>query len=153
MKRFLVALVAFFIASFLVGQMLGSGFLGLVVGLVAAVIVYMKVGSASATGGTAVASGGAAGSPTFSWKGIDVYQDEGYFTYRGRRYEISNVSRISYECPGHRSCMGGAYYKIHIHMNDLQMPRVTVGAGNVTSGGNDETERNYERLAIVLGCR
>lgn len=90
---------------------------------------------------------------TFSWKGVDVYQEQGYFTYRGHRFEIANVTNASYETSGNRGCLGGTYYKVHIHMKDMKNPRVTVGAGNVTHGGNDETERNYERLCIALGCR
>ena len=148
MKAFAFAVVAFLVVSFLSGMM-GFGPVGNVVALVAAVVVFLKVPRAG-TGGEPAS--GVAGTPTFSWKGVDVYQDQGFFTYRGRRYEIANVSKISYETSGMRGCLGGTHYKVHIHMNDLKMPRVTVGAGNITSGGNDETERNYERLGIVLGC-
>lgn len=153
MKRLLIAFVVFVVVSFLLQQVIPMGIIGMLIALVPAGIVYAKMGGSSAKGGTAIVAGDAAGTSTFSWKGVDVYQDQGYFTYRGRRYEIGNVTKISYETSGVRGCMGGTYYKIHIHMNDLQMPRVTVGAGNITAGGNDETERNYERLGIVLGCR
>lgn len=152
MKALVIAFVVFVAVSIVTGFM-QLGWLGTLAALVAAAVVYSRVprSSSAATGSEAAA--GNVGAATFSWKGIDVYQDQGFFTYRGRRYEIANVIRISYETSGNRGCMGGTYYKIHIHMNDLKMPRVTVGAGNVTHGGNDETERNYERLGIVLGCR
>ncbi|MBD7987625.1 hypothetical protein H9645_06230 [Luteimonas sp. Sa2BVA3] len=152
MKAFVIAFVVFVAVSIVTGWM-QLGWLGTIAALVVAVVVYSRVSrSSSAATGSEVAAGNA-GAATFSWKGIDVYQDQGFFTYRGGRYEIANVVRISYETSGNRGCLGGTHYKIHIHMNDLKMPRVTVGAGNVTHGGNDETERNYERLGIVLGCR
>lgn len=152
MKRIAVAFGVFVLVYLVLTAVLPLGMIGALLAIIPAWVVYSKMGSGAASGGEIVAAGGIAGAPTFSWKGVDVYQDQGYFTYHGRRYEIANVSRISYETSGVRGCMGGTHYKVHIHMRDLKMPRVTVGAGNITTGGNDETERNYERLGIVLGC-
>lgn len=151
MKRIVVAGLVFLVVALILSTLLGI--FGTLLAIIPAWIVYARMGDGSPKGGRAVESAGIAGTPTFSWKGVDVYQDQGVFTYRGRRYEISNVSKMSYETSGHQGCMGGTHYKVHIHMRDLDMPRVTVGAGNITTGGNDETERNYERLCIVLGCR
>lgn len=156
--RFIAAVVAFFVAWVLSGAVLAvvgiwpAGLLSFLLALVSAWLVYRKM-APKATGGSAIAAGSSFGAPTFSWKGVDVYQDQGFFTAGGRRFEIANVVRVSYETSGHRGCMGGTQYKVHIHMRDLETPRVTVNAGNITAGDNDETERNYERLAIVLNCR
>lgn len=156
--RIVKAVLVFFLCWVLIAVVLrfvglyGLESLAWLLALIPAWLVYRRAAMVPAGSGGVPASS-ERGQPTFSWKGLDVYQNDGYFTYRGRRFEIGNVTNISYETSGNRGCMGGTYYKVHIHMKDLQTPRVTVGAGNVTHGGNDETERNYERLCIVLGCR
>ncbi|MGY0652920.1 hypothetical protein ACW7GZ_13880 [Luteimonas sp. A537] len=160
MMRLIAAVFVFFVAWVLISivfRFVGLWGMGLFAGLLAVIpawLVYRRVGEGAAKGGVpAVASSNSSGSAaTFSWKGVDVYQDQGFFTYRGREYQIANVTRTSYETSGRHGCMGGTHYKVHIHMKDMQMPRVTIGAGNVTAGGNDDTERNYERLGIALGC-
>lgn len=149
-KRLALAVVAFFGVMIFTTVVVGD-FLGTLLGLGAAVATFMFVKSGPAAVGAPVQSH-ELGAPTFAWKGMAVYRDQGFLVYQGRKVALSDVTRISYETSGFRGCLGGTGYLIHVHLNNIATPRLTLRAGNITAGGNQETEQNYERLAIALGC-
>lgn len=119
------------------------------VGGIAAALLYATVGR-ERLGGAPITP--ANGKLTFSWKGLEVYGDDGFFCYRGRQYDISAVQSISYQTSGRQGCFGGTHYLIYVHLNDINTPRITLSSGNISHNGNRETEENYERLGIALRC-
>ena len=158
MNRFLKGFLVF-IAVYISGSILGimmPGYLGMAIswlsllgGLVAGLVVAASGGASATTSVRPKTTG--LGTATFSWKGVDIYRDQGFLTFHGRRWELSQIHKVSYETSGNRGCMGGTHYTIHIHTKDLNTPRLTFTAGNVTRGGNLEVESNYERLQIAMG--
>lgn len=151
----IAAFVAFLVTKFLT-HMIGIGLYGLaslVVPLVVAIFVFMKFKpSLMGTEGAEIRKKVTRhGTPTFSWKDLDVYRDQGFLIFRGRKYGLEKVTRISYETGQSRGCMGGEAYLIHVHMNDMATPRLTFVERNIFVSGNQKTVRDYERLGMALG--
>ena len=142
------AIIAFIVSALIFYLGFGSLVVSLLAGLGFAVLAFRltsRKGAGTSVGTTKY------GTPTFTYQGIDVYGDEGFLTYRGTQYPIANVTKVSYEKGAARGALGGANYSIHVHLRDIKTPRLTVKTMNLSPGGNDETEMNYERLALALG--
>lgn len=92
------------------------------------------------------------GQPTFVWKELAIYSEKEIFTFKGKEYPISSVRKVAYETQGTQGCMGGRLYYIHIHLNDVKNPRLTMSSRNITSGENRTVEENYERILLLMNC-
>jgi len=146
--KIIVAIVAFFVVSWIASTFMGLfGLMSTLIGLLAAIAAYFMVGSPGNSRPAVAPSGDA----TFKWNQIEVHSAERVLYFNGEPIPFDKIRKIQYETFGSRGCFGGAAYHIHLYVDDMARPRRTMNVGNVFYKGNLETEENYERLRIALG--
>lgn len=84
----------------------------------------------------------------FRWKGLAVYPDQGIFTFKGQKHNISDVRNVAFEQTS-RGYLGGGLGRFDIALNNMKTPLITIRGAAATASG---LRQDYERLCIVLNC-
>lgn len=141
--KLIVAVVAFFATLFILRAFsFYYGALNFMIAFVVAIAAFMLIKSSAAKAEVVKASHG---TPSFSWRDFAVYRDQGFLTFKGVKYLLSDVTKIEYDR------RYGQATQIHVHVRDMKTPRLTMRVSALTAAQSAEIEDQYERLRMALG--